>query len=81
MKSYGVTTSVLSTERRCELKGLPSLSEKSTCWISVLFPNKVSASQHSGFVTQLLCSLSFYGLHGDVLVVAFLVFFPMNNFV
>ena len=31
MKSYGVTTSVLSTERRCELKGLPSLSGKSTC--------------------------------------------------
>ena len=31
MKSYSVTTSVLSTERRCELKGLPSLMSKSTC--------------------------------------------------
>ena len=31
MKSYGVTTSVLGTERRFELNSLPSLMGNSTC--------------------------------------------------
>ena len=31
MKSYGVTTSVIGIERRCELNSLPSLMGNSTC--------------------------------------------------
>ena len=64
----------------CELKGLPSLFGKSTCWISVLFPNNVSTGQHSGFVTQFLTNLSPYGWNWDLLVLAFLIFFSHKQF-
>ena len=76
-----------SAFRCCELKGLPSLTlmGKLTCWISVLFPNNVSTSQLSGFVTQFRYNLSPYGWNWDLLLLAFLIFFPWtivsNSFV